>query len=332
MLREDRLAEQREEQLHGQREQYHQPLLGRPASNPLPDDANIISENSNDNSSADHHYAPILSETPLADMPAQQLLQAPTNSTTADDGYEKPLEADPRFSVLYESSSYHQQGGRCATRSLLIDYSRRKTSVSVVLPVLFVWFLAASASTPLFAFGSVLPSLKAPLICGVVNFDPDNNRLLQAMILAVRVILPTGCLLLSGLAVAWTLCASRTRIRPCGLDENVRDCLRMALVLSAVFVVVSEQRTLGSQLFEVWSLRPLMLPKYPRFDGATALTLSAVHWAASVLRPLVYWTMDETVRFEMRRALCWLPCGTAARKRRRGTTRSRFLDDEGGTR
>lgn len=316
MWREKILTENREEPLVRQSEQNRPLLLAQTSSS---------TETSRNEIDTENHYSHILSETPL-ERPSSNVSAENTavaaNVRALDDGYEKPIE-DARCSVQYESTLSYQTPS--ATRSLLIDYSRRKTSVSVVLPVVFVWFVAASASTPLFVFGSVLPSTKVSHVCGVVNFDPHNNQLLQVMVLAIRVVLPTGCLLLTALSVAWTLCAARTRIRPCGLDENVRACLRLALVLSAIYIVTSEQRVFGSQLFEVWSRRPLMLPKYPRFSGATALTLSAVHWMASIIRPLVYWFLDETVRLEIKDGFGWL-CGT--RSKREGM-QSRFLDGEG---
>lgn len=246
-------------------------------------------------STSENHYAPILADTPPATVSA--------TASDPNDGYETPIQVVPttRPEHTYQRPCHHQHP---YTRSLTIDYSQRQTSVSVVLPVLFVWFVAASASTPLFAFGSVLPSRRAPLLCGVVNFDPQNNRLLQAMVLAVRVAVPSVCLLMTVAAAAGALRACRKYVRPCGLEENAREILRLALVLSLVYLLASEQRVLGSMLFEVWSLRPLMLPKYPRWSGAVALALSMVHWSASVVRPIVYWAMDGAVRAEVRRTLC----------------------------
>lgn len=243
---------------------------------------------------SENHYAPILADTPPASASASDI----------NDGYETPIR-EPEHT--YQRPTACHQPSHPQTRSLTIDYSQRQTGVSVVLPVLFVWFVAASASTPLFAFGSVLPSrrVNGPPLCGVVNFDPQNNRLLQAMVLAVRVVLPSACVLLTAAAVAVALRACRTRVRPCGLEENVREILRLALVLSLVYGLASEQRALGSVLFEVWSVRPLMLPKYPRWKGAVAMALSMLHWSASTVRPLVYWAMDGALRSEVRRTLCW---------------------------
>lgn len=248
----------------------------------------------------DGDYVPILIE-PAATPPSSD-----TNDN--DDGYETPIDEQQRRDSLHQQvvqqRTCYPMSQPCP-RSLIIDYSQRQTNVSVILPVLFVWFVAASASTPLFAFGSVLPNQRSPLICGVVNFDPHNNQLLQAMVLAVRVALPTICVLLTGVTVAWTLRAARRRIRPCGLDEDVRLTLRMALVLTVTYVLASEQRVFGSMLFEVWSMRPLMLAKYPRLDGRVAIGLAMLHWAMSAVRPFLYCVMDETVWLEVRRTLCW---------------------------
>lgn len=245
----------------------------------------------------ENQYAPILADSPPPSTPE-------SDTIGQNDGYETPIDKLRNVRAVLE----HTYQEPCyAPRCLTIDYSQRKTSVSVIWPVLFVWFVAASASTPLFSFGSVLPSRRSPNVCGVVNFDPHNNRLLQAMVLAVRVVMPTLCLMLSGVAVLWTQRQCRRKIRPCGLDENVADVLRVAAVLTLVFLLASEQHVVGSLMFELWSQRPLMVAKYPWLDvrmGAMALCM--LHWSAAIGRPFVYVACDAGgMRTEVRRTLGW---------------------------
>lgn len=183
-------------------------------------------------------------------------------------------------------------------RSLTIDYSQPKKRVQVLFPILFVWFLTASVSTPLFVLGSVLPNERKPLVCGIVNLDSDNNRLMQSLFVSVRIAIPALCLMLTFASVTWKLVRSRRLIRPCGLDEDVRRVLILAAVLTVTFLLFSAQRMVGSSLYEVWTQTPFMLPKYPALDRGMAILLVMLHWSVSALRPFAY-LLAPSVRSEV---------------------------------
>lgn len=189
-------------------------------------------------------------------------------------------------------------------RSLTIDYSQRKNSISVLLPVLFIWFLAASISIPLFVFGSVLPNEQAANICGIVNFNAENNLLMKLLVLILRIIIPIMCLLLTSVCVICKLYFSKSRIRPCGLEENVHKILKLTICISVTFVLFSMQRIYGSLLFEVLAIRPFMHYKYPEMGRVTGISLCALHYVLSAIRPFVYYVMDKNVRQQVGVTCC----------------------------
>lgn len=179
-------------------------------------------------------------------------------------------------------------------RTITIDYSKRKNSISVILPVLFIWFLAASVSIPLFVFGSVLPSEENPKICGILNFDQNNNLLMQLLVFIVRIGIPTVCLLSTSICVIVKLFLKSSKIRPCGLEENVSSILWTAIIISITFIVFSMQHIYGSLLFEVIS-KPFMHYKYPEFNKMILIIFCMVHYALSAIRPIFYCLLEKNL-------------------------------------
>lgn len=207
-------------------------------------------------------------------------------------------------------------------RLLTIDYSKQTKRIHVLFPSLFVWFLSASVSIPLFVLSSILPNEQTPLVCGIVNFDPDNNQLVQYLFVAVRIVIPTVCLLFTLTSILWKMCRSGQLVGKCVLDENVVELLHLAAVLTMSFVIFSAQRLVGSSFYEVWTNTPFMLPKYPMLDVGLAIVLVMFYWSASALRPLAYLLADLDVRDEFR---VTLGCG---RRRKRRTKATGFTEIE----
>lgn len=198
-------------------------------------------------------------------------------------------------------------------RSLTIDYSKQQKRIHVLFPSLFVWFLSVSVSTPLLVLGSTLPNERTPLVCGVVNFDPENNELMQYMFIAVRIAVPAVCLLFTFISILWTILSSYQLIKHhSGLDEDVQQLMRLATLLTMFFVLFSAQRIIGSSFFEVWTRTPFMLSKYPLMDRGIAVVLVMLHWSGSAIRPFAYLLADLDVRDEVRVTL-----GCGQRKKRR---------------
>lgn len=172
-------------------------------------------------------------------------------------------------------------------RSIVIDYSKPKSRISVALPIVFIWFLAASLSVPLFWQGTVLPTKENPKFCGVIHFHRSNSLLMQILLIKMRIVVPTVCLVLSTIYVISKLLKVKRTIRPCGLDEDVRQILKLALWLSATLVLFSFQRVFGSLWFELIS-RPMMENKYAQFDTWVGVAGCMLHYAAPIVRPFIY--------------------------------------------
>lgn len=188
-------------------------------------------------------------------------------------------------------------------RSLTIDYSKKKNSVSVIIPTLFIWFLAASISFPFFIFSSIIPSDKLPKskICGIVNINTENNFLMQSLVLIIKIIIPTTCLYISSVYVIFKLYFSRSKIRPCGLEENVSQILKLSLIISIFYILFSGHKIYSSYLFEILS-KPFANFSFSNIaiHKNYSIYFSMVYYALPCLRPLIYFFTDENLRKDVK--------------------------------
>lgn len=183
-------------------------------------------------------------------------------------------------------------------RSLTIDYSKKKESISVLCPILFIWVLSVSVSIPLFTFGALLPNKTSAMICGIENFNRQTNIVLQLLILFIRIIIPSLCLLVTFFYVANKyLCSKAQRLsnRSCRLNRDVHAALRLGFALSIAYILFSTQRVYGSLMFEVMT-KPFMQYKYPVFDKLIGIAFCMVNYAIPALRPFIYLYVNKSLR------------------------------------
>lgn len=197
----------------------------------------------------------------------------------------------------------HQQ------RSIVIDYSKPKSYVSVQMPVIFIWLLAASMAVPLFWYGNILPNACSDTkICGVIQYTRSNTILLQILLIKMRIVVPSVFLAFSTIYVMVKLLkVKRTLTQPCGLDEDVRQILKLAIALSLTFILCSMQRLYGSLWFELIA-RPMMERKYVAFDKWIGIGGCMLHYAAPIIRPIIYCYFEPSVSMK---------CCSCCRSRRR---------------
>lgn len=224
-----------------------------------------------------------LAEKTIAKKEANLLLNEDCEITTAADGINTTV---------------------CGQRSIVIDYSKPKSQISVYLPIIFIWFLATSISIPLFWQGTVLPTKENPKYCGVVHFQHTNSLIMQILLIKIRIIVPTVCLFLSTIYVILKLFKiKQITQRPCGIDENVHQILKLAFALSVTFSLFSFQRSFGSLWFELIS-RPMMEYKYAVFNKWIGLAGCMLHYLAPIIRPIIYMRYEKNLLNEIRLFCC----------------------------
>ncbi|XP_055639408.1 uncharacterized protein LOC129777259 [Toxorhynchites rutilus septentrionalis] len=171
-------------------------------------------------------------------------------------------------------------------RSLTIDYRHRKTSISVMWPVLLVWFIAMSESLPLFLFSDVISTDEDVKFCTVLINDRTNHYIFQWLVIFIRIVVPTVTLAVTTGMTIFKFYQGRRFTQPNEVDENVAFILKVAIFLSLTYAVFSLQKLYGSLLFEVLS-KPLLRHKYPEFDKRSGLICSFLNYFLSFIRPLL---------------------------------------------
>lgn len=208
---------------------------------------------------------------------------------------------DDGSNAMINRNGHHQ-------RSIVIDYSKPKNFVSVQLPVVFIWFLAASMAVPFFWYGNILPNACSDTrVCGLIQYTRSNTILLQFLLIKMRIVVPSVCLAISTIYVIVKLLKVKsTQMRPCGLDEDVRQILKLAAALSLTFILCSMQRLYGSMWFELIA-RPMMERKYVAFDKWIGIGGCMLHYAAPIIRPIIYCCFEQSVSMKCT-VLCCLCC------------------------
>lgn len=206
--------------------------------------------------------------------------------------YRRSSDANQFESDSYELNLCTQQ------RSLTIDYSKKKDRISVMCPILFIWFLSMSVSIPLLTFGVLLPNTKSAFICGMGNFNTGTNLLLQFLVLFIRIIIPSLCLLLTFFYVSYKFLFTKS-YRICKSNKDVFVALKLGFVLSITYILFCTQRVYGSLMFEIMT-KPFMQYKYPVFDKFFGVVFCMINYTIPALRPFIYLYVDNNLRGNMK--------------------------------
>lgn len=198
-------------------------------------------------------------------------------------------------------------------RSIVIDYSKSKSQISVLWPIVFVWLLAISISIPLYFYGRIIPTSNRnsnERMCGLVQIDRTSNFLLQILLIKMRIVVPTLCLVLSTIYVIYKLTVAKRRTFDAMamemmtiIDENAIQILTLAFMIALTFIICSLQRIFGSLLFELIS-RPMMEYKYPHVHKWFGVAGCLVHYSAIIVRPFVYWRYENKLRRDLKTICC----------------------------
>lgn len=181
-------------------------------------------------------------------------------------------------------------------RSIVIDYCKKKSQISVVQPIICIWLLAISMCIPLFIYGRIIPTLNRSSndrMCGLIVMEKNTTTILQILLLKMRIIVPMFCLFLSTIYVIIKLrfTKMKTSTKALSVEKEVDDKLKLALSLSLIYVLCSMQRVYGSLWFELIS-RPMMEYKYAQFHKWLGVAGCLIHYASTILRPIMYSRYD----------------------------------------
>lgn len=214
-------------------------------------------------------------------------------------------------SIVVSIERVHIEHESVCQRAIVIDYSKPKSQIYVLWPIIFIWLLAASTSIPMFLYGRIIPNLSrnsSERMCGILQTDPDNTILIQVLLIKVRIIVPIVCLVLSTIYVIHKLRLAKKRLaKPliinAIIDEDAVQILKLAAALTLLFLVCSMQRIVGSLWFELIS-RPMMEYKYAAVHRWLGVAGCMLHYAAIFVRPMVYWYFERILWIDLKRGWC----------------------------
>ncbi|XP_053693970.1 uncharacterized protein LOC128741891 [Sabethes cyaneus] len=212
-------------------------------------------------------------------------------STACDDltsSYHDNSESNSDYMIAEENNYEVATENIIQKRSLTIDYRHRKTNISVLWPVMLIWFIAMSESLPLFLFSDVTSASanEGVRFCTILINDRTNHYIIQWLIIVIRIAIPTVTLLVTTVIIIFKFYQGRSFTQPTEIDENVAFILKVAIFLSLTYAIFSIQKLYGSLLFEVLS-KPILRYKYPTLDRQTGLIFTFLHYCLSFVRPLV---------------------------------------------
>lgn len=185
-----------------------------------------------------------------------------------------------------------------SSRSLTIDYRRKKNDVAVIFPSLLVWFICLSLSIPEYTLSSTIKVKNIAYnstICIVI--DTHYGQLLQNLLFIFRVLIPVPLIFSSFFLLLYKLYQSRiTNTTLCKNLERIKKLVLLCVVLSATYFVISLPRNilyvLHIKLQEVpgnsidsFKSPPLYNPYVTSYQS---VLLSMLHYSGVVLRTIIY--------------------------------------------
>lgn len=183
-------------------------------------------------------------------------------------------------------------------RTLNIDYRHKRTSVSIIVPSMLVWFSCLSLSIPEYTLSTTVEYHMNQTLCTIV--DLHYTQLLQFLLIAFRGIIPLPLLLLTFIIVIFKLCnnTSLSNVKKNSSAKKfneLRKLLLLSIVLSLLYVVTSFQRSvihflhIISQQFGKTTLEKFKMPPLDNFiiTHYTNMFLSMLHYSSVVLRPVL---------------------------------------------
>lgn len=183
------------------------------------------------------------------------------------------------------------------TRTLNIDYQKRKSDISVAIPAILIIFVCFSLSIPNFALSSTLPENTNSTIC--VIMDHFYGHTLQKLLFMFRILVPVALQLFTLIILIVKL----IQTSPKDIDNllmqkcaEIRGLLLCCIILTILYLATSYQRNLlhflhivaydfGESTTKVFKVPPLYNEK---LNAASSVYLSMLHYGGITCRAFLY--------------------------------------------
>lgn len=130
-------------------------------------------------------------------------------------------------------------------RIININYGKRKSDISIIIPTLLIWFFCISLSIPNFVLSSTLKIKTGQTLCAIV--DNFYGYIAQIMLVLFRVVLPIPLLLFTFVLIIIKLSKTSNEDIDNILTKEfveIRSLLIYCVAINVLFILTSFQRNL----------------------------------------------------------------------------------------
>lgn len=190
-------------------------------------------------------------------------------------------------------------------RIINIDYRHKKTSVSIIVPCILIWFSCLSLSIPEYTLSTTVEYHTNKTLCTIV--DLHYTQLLQMLLVFFRDLLPVPLLVLTFIIAIFKICnnTSLSIVKKNSSAKKFKDLkklLKLGISLSLFYILTSFQRS-SIQFLHIISpdvsitLEKFKMPPLDNFviTQFTNLFLSMLHYFGIIIRPILFIVMIPSV-------------------------------------
>lgn len=195
-------------------------------------------------------------------------------------------------------------------RIVTIDYRKRQNDVSVVFPIIFVWFVGLSLSIPSYTLSSTLRLDVNCTLCAII--DVYYGRVLQYLLLVFKIIVPVALLMLSLVLLVVKLCHTSKQDIETVLTKKFCE-IRLLLIFGISMTVLYGFTSLPRQFLHVAHIvsyqfddnsvdnfkMPPLFNNY-MYNSASSVYCALLYYSGAVFRALLYLFVLPKFRYLVR--------------------------------
>lgn len=201
-----------------------------------------------------------------------------------------------------------------SSRSLTIDYRRKKNDVAVIFPSLLVWFICLSLSIPEYTLSSTIKLKNLTYnstICVVI--DTHYSQLLQNLLLIFKIIVPFPLMLSSFFLLLYKFYQSRSASNTLSKNlEKIKRIILVCIMLTATYFTISLPRSIlyvmhtrsqeaFNNTLDSFKSPPLYNIYISNYES---IFVSMLHYSGVLIRTIIYIRFLPTFWVSISRKIC----------------------------
>lgn len=180
-------------------------------------------------------------------------------------------------------------------RTIHIDYRYKKSTLSIIIPSILIWFCCLSLSIPEFSLSTIVENYNNHTLCTMV--DLNNGQMIRYLLILFRNVIPIPLLLLTFIVILVIICNNSLNIvKKSSLKkyEELNNLMHLSIRLTLLYIILSVQRNLFYFLHNIYPHRDSLEDNFKFaplesliLSSKTSLLLCMGHYFVVVLRPIL---------------------------------------------